>query len=256
MQAEYKYKLPDSKANLNDAVTLSERALALDPQNARALWVLACALVLRVWDRWSDAPAGDIARAEKTVDAALALEPENSWVHYAKGQVYAVKHEWRPAITEFEAAIALDPNHALAHANAGLRKMYFGHSEEGFAGVETALRLSPRDPGSVPWWQFYMCALHAHLAHWDQAIEWCEKFAGIPQVWLPYMDLAAANAWTGHMKEAKEAAAQLQKLYPGFTLQTFPAMHMSDDPTYNAEEERIIEGLRKAGVPEGEKKTD
>jgi adenylate cyclase len=102
-----------------------------------------------------------------------------------------------------------------------------------------------------------MCALHAHLAHWDQAIEWCEKsVAGIPQVWLPYLDLAAANAWTGHMKEEKEAAAQLQKLYPGFTLQTFPRMHMSDDPTYNAEEERIIEGLRKAGVPEGEQKTE
>ena len=38
MQAEYKYKLPDSKATLNDAVTLSERALALDPQNVRALY--------------------------------------------------------------------------------------------------------------------------------------------------------------------------------------------------------------------------
>jgi adenylate cyclase len=257
MQAEYKYKLPDSKANLNDAVTLSERALALDPQNARALWVLGCALVLRVWDRWSDDAAGDIARAEKTVDAALALEPENSWVHYAKGQVYAVKRQWRPAITEFEAAIALDPNHALAHAQAGLREMYLGHSEEGFAGVETALRLSPRDPGSVPWWQYYMCALHSNLAHWEQAIPWCEKsIAGIPQVFYPYLNLAAANAWAGRDKEAKDAAAQLQKVYPGFTVQTWAGRHMSDDPTYNAELQRLLEGLRKAGVPEGEAKTD
>jgi class 3 adenylate cyclase/TolB-like protein len=36
MQAEAKLQLPDSKANLNEIVTLSERALALDPQNARA----------------------------------------------------------------------------------------------------------------------------------------------------------------------------------------------------------------------------
>ena len=41
MQAQAKYYLPDSKATLNDAVTLSERALALDPQNVDALIVLA-----------------------------------------------------------------------------------------------------------------------------------------------------------------------------------------------------------------------
>ena len=36
MQAENKWNF-DDKASLNDAVTLSERALALDPQNVRAL---------------------------------------------------------------------------------------------------------------------------------------------------------------------------------------------------------------------------
>jgi hypothetical protein len=102
-----------------------------------------------------------------------------------------------------------------------------------------------------------MCSLHNHLAHWDQAIPWCEKsIAGMPQVWYPYVNLAAANAWAGHDKEAKDAATQLQKVYPGFTLQTLPGAFSSDDPTYNAQLQRIIEGLRKAGVPEGEKKTD
>ena len=48
----------------------------------------------------------------------------------------------------------------------------------------------------------------------------------------------------------------MQKVYPGFTVQTWAGMHMSDDPTFNAQNQRIIEGLRKAGLPEGEKKTD
>jgi adenylate cyclase len=151
----------------------------------------------------------------------------------------------------------LDPNNALAHAHAGFNKKYLGRAEDGFAGVETALRLNPRDPAEVPWLQYYMCSLHSNLAQWDQAIEWCEKsIAGIPQVWFPYMRLAAANASAGRDKEAKDAAAQLQKLYTGFTLQTLPGMHLSDDPTYKAQEERIVEGLRKAGVPEGEQKTN
>jgi adenylate cyclase len=62
--------------------------------------------------------------------------------------------------------------------------------------------------------------------------------------------LAAANAWPGHDKEAKEAAAQLQKVYPGFTVQTWASIDWTDDPTFKAQYARIVEGLRKAGVPE------
>jgi adenylate cyclase len=134
--------------------------------------------------------------------------------------------------------------------------MFLGQSEDGFSGLETAFRLSPRDP-DVPIWQYNMCGLHAHLAQWEQAIEWCEKaHAGAPEFWYPLAELAAANAWAGHDKEAKEAAAQLQKVYPGFTVQTWAGRHRSDDPTYNARDAGIIEGLRKAGLPEGPEKTN
>jgi adenylate cyclase len=256
MQAQLKLNLPGSRATENEAVTLSERALALDRQNVRALTVLTNALLERVWDHFSDNPTGDIERAEKAIDAALALQADNSAVHEAKGYLYYTKRQMGPSITEYETAIALDPNNADAYAKAGSRKMYLGRSEEGFAGVETALRLSPRDP-QAPYWQFFMCNLHNHLAHWDQAIEWCEKsIAGAPNFWYTLANLVAANAWAGHDKAAKDAAAQLQKVHPGFTVQTYAGLHLSDDPTYNAETQRIVEGLRKAGVPEGEQKTD
>ena len=153
--------------------------------------------------------------------------------------------------------IALDPNNAWGHAQAGYEKLYLGRAEDGFAGVETALRLNPHDASAVPWYQYMMCALHNYLAQWDQAIPWCEKsIAGMPQVFQTYAMLAAANAWAGHDKEAKDAAAQLQKVQPGFTVQTWAGLRRSDDPTYNAQNQRIMEGLRKAGVPEGEAKTN
>ena len=102
-----------------------------------------------------------------------------------------------------------------------------------------------------------MCHLHSHLAQWEQAIEWCNKStASDPTNFFPLVDLAAANAWLGHDREAKEAVAQLQKVYPGFTVQTWAGHHFSDDPIFDAQFQRIVEGLRKAGLPEGEKKTD
>jgi adenylate cyclase len=257
MQAQVERELPDSKATTNEAVALSERSLALDPQNLRALTVLAAALLDRVSDHWSDDPAGDLARAEKTIDAALAIQPENPSAHYAKGYLHLAKQQWGSSVTEFETATALDPNDADAHADAGFDKMFLGHAEDSFPGVETALRLSPRDSTRLPQWQLYMCILHAHLAHWEEAIPWCNRAAaGLPQLFFPFVFLASANAWAGHDKEAKEAAAQLQKVWPGFTVQTWAGMHWSDDPTFNSGNQRFTEGLRKAGIPEGVAKTN
>jgi hypothetical protein len=59
--------------------------------NGREARELSEALYMRVIDHWSDDPAGDLARQEKTVDTALALQPDNSWLHYAKGHVYTGK---------------------------------------------------------------------------------------------------------------------------------------------------------------------
>jgi len=41
---------------------------------------------------------------------------------------------------------------------------------------------------------------------------------GDPRFFITYLLLAAANSWAGHDKEAKEGAAQVQKVYPGLTV--------------------------------------
>jgi adenylate cyclase len=248
--------LSSNVSKLDDAMNLYERALALDPQNITAMTGLAGVLQSRVTTLASKDPEADIARADQLINAALALQPDNSSAHGTKGWLFFAKRQWGQAIAEEEMAIAEDRNNADAHAAASFFKMWLGHSENGFSGVETALRLSPRDP-NVPEWQFFICHLHTHLAQWEQAIEWCNKsIAGDPQSFYTLVDLAAANAWAGHDKEAKEAVAQLQKVYPGFTVQTWAGIHWTDDPTFNAQYARIVEGLRKAGLPEGEKKTN
>jgi hypothetical protein len=59
-------------------------------------------------------------------------------------------------------------------------------------------------------------------------------------------------------KASQDAAVGLFERALELDPQLVPAMgrHRSDDPTYNARDARIIEGLRKAGLPEGEKKTN
>jgi adenylate cyclase len=244
---------PVSKASHDAALGLFERALALDPQLVPAMVGLAQVLEIGLTNQYSVNPKGAIALAEDFAERAVAAEPENSAAHLAKADVFFAKRQWPQAIAEAETAIADNPNNAGAHAKDGFYRMLLGRSEDGFAGVETAFRLSPRDP-SVPYWQYMVCHLHSHLAQWEQAIDWCNKaHAGAPGNWYPLVDLAAANAWAGRDKEAKEAVAELQKIYPGFTVQKWASIHWTDDPTFNAQYARIAEGLRKAGLPEGDK---
>ena len=71
--------------------------------------------------------------------------------------------------------------------------------------------------------------------------------------------LAVANAWAGHDKEAKDAVAELRKkVDPRLHCEdtSVAGWHPSDDPTFKAQFARYLEGLRKAGVPEGTAKTN
>ena len=246
-----RYRDYTSKASQDAAVSLFERALAIDPQLGPPMVGLARTLVDRVRLRHSVDPKSDIARAEDWAERAVAAEPDSSAAHMAKAWVFVQKRQWVQAIAEAETAVADDPNNPEAEAEARYWELFRGKSEDVFSGLETAFRLSPRDP-LVPYWLYQVCHLHSHFAQWEQAIEWCNKaVAGGPQNWYAFVDLAAANAWAGHEKEAKEAVARLQKAYPGFTVQTWLGIHFSDDPTFNAQYARIAEGLRKAGLPEG-----
>jgi adenylate cyclase len=249
-------------STLKDAVGLLDRAVAIDPRNVRTMTMLAAALALRT-DLSTVTPLStmgtgtrgtfadsDLWRAEILLDSALALDPNDTWAHWTKGYVFSMRGQWTSALREAERAIEDDRNNPMAYAYAGFWKMNLGRSADGVADVETALRLSPRDP-QAPQWQNFLCYLRGHLAQWDQAIKECERaVAANPGNDGPLGDLTAAYAWAGRDDEARETARQLKRLDRNHIqfLRTYSDVH--DNPTFKAEVARIIEGLRKAGLPE------
>jgi hypothetical protein len=62
--------------------------------------------------------------------------------------------------------------------------------------------------------------------------------------------LASGYAWTGRTVEAQDAVTELLKLMPGYTVQKWATAGFSDNPQFLIEYGRIVEGLRKAGLPE------
>ena len=69
----------------------------------------------------------------------------------------------------------------------------------------------------------------------------------------PYTNflLAAALAHLGRLDEAEAAVRAGLALNPEFNMRRYRAGAASDNPIFLAQRERVVDGLRKAGVPEG-----
>ena len=234
------------------AVTVFEDALRLDPDNSQARVGLAHALILIHRNRWDPERALILARADEAVTRAIALSPNYAHAHYVKAEVLALSRRFEAALATYDRAIALDPNHAAAYVSRGRALIAIGRAAETVAPVEKAIRLSPRDPDLFIWY-YVLCHAHTHLARDAQAIEWCLKSTATGKSFFgAWTDLAAAYAWRGQKAEAAAAVAELLKVRPGFTVEQLAqdGSGYSDNPTFRKEFERIIEGVRKAGLPE------
>ena len=91
------------------AYPLCEQALRVDPNNVRALSVLANKFQLPVNMGASTDPKADLKRADELVSQALALDPTAAGAHAAKAWVLFDQGRFEEAIAERERTLALDP---------------------------------------------------------------------------------------------------------------------------------------------------
>jgi adenylate cyclase len=237
-----------SREQLFQSRDFFEQALRIEPELPRALLGLARTLIIEVNNRWSNAPAEQLARATAAVDRVPSVFPNDAMAHFLKGEILKFKDS-EAAIRELEAAISINPSLAPAYAELGVAKIHGGRAEEAFAPLQMAIRLSPRDP-QLNIWSFQICHAYTHLGRDADAIEWCRRSVALGPVWFAYVDLASAYAWTGQSAEAHAAVAELLKLMPNYTVDRWAHAGISDNPVFLAQYLRITEGLRKAGLPE------
>jgi len=227
-----------------------EAALRLDEHNVDALLGFVNAHMWEVNLYLSEDRGGQIRAAEPAAMKALALAPDSADAHVTYGTLlYAMRAPER-ALREFEFAIGLDRNLAVAHGYVGLMKFFLGRSHETRGHVEEAIRLSPRDP-LLFHWHYVIGVADVYIVRVVRALESLRKSIEINPNWaLSHFVLAAAYALAGLLADAAEACAIARRLAPNFTVAKFRAQAVSDNPVYLTQRERLYEGLRLAGVPE------
>jgi TolB-like protein/class 3 adenylate cyclase len=236
---------------LSQARGYFERALARDPGNVEALLGAAWMDALRGTVFMGDDRAQRLATAETAATKVLSLAPDHPFAHFVSAYVQIFTNRVTQGITAAERALALDRNLADAHAFIGAGKTFAGRAEETEAHVQEALRLSPRDSFAYQW-MARVAANKLNLGADAEAAQWARRSIEANRNYpLAHFWLAAALAQLGRLDEAQQAVQPGLALAPGFTLARYRAGVQSDNPTYLAQRERIIEGMRKAGVPEG-----
>jgi TolB-like protein/Flp pilus assembly protein TadD len=237
--------------NLAQAGDYFKRALALDASNIEALVGMAWVDAASAGNFTTDDGNAGFARAEAALTRALSLAPQHATAHMYLGVVQSWTNRAAQGIAECQHALTLDRNLAGAHGSIGFAKLFLGRPEETESHVLEALRLSPRDHLAYAWMEFVGDA-KLRLGSDEEAVGWLRRAVetnrNIP---IAHFFLAAALAQLGRLDEARSAVAAGLALNPTFTIRRFRSSARSDNPEVRAQGRRLVEGLRKAGVPEG-----
>jgi adenylate cyclase len=236
---------------------LCEQALALDPNNVRALSHVAFKSAILVGNGLSADRAADLKRGDELASQALALDPNYAYAHVAKGEVLTSEGRLDEGIAEYERTLALDSTAVSVYSELGWNYFFLGQFEKSLALADKAIRISPYDTSSSDmYWQ--KAAASFGLKQYDQTIESARRAIAIKStnLYAP-LNLIAALALTGHEAEAHEALQSYLKSVPDGP-KTIAAVKASwaeccssfHDPRFLETLDRYYDGLRKAGMPE------
>jgi adenylate cyclase len=245
------YNSPAGSAEWTAAFDLCDRALHIDNGNVFALTGMTMRHILPVIDAQSSDRQADIRRADELVTRALAIDPNFYAAHFAKAYVLMAQGRTQEAVAEGERSLALNPSFIDAYLALCVANNFLGRPDRALELADKAMRLSPRDPFlhnmyHMKGWAFFMKQQD------DQAIDWLRRAEGDNV--FTHLILAAALALTGQQADAREALKRYLAVN-GVTTTTIAQLRkqqlsLADNPTWVAYNERLFEGLRKAGMPE------
>jgi tetratricopeptide (TPR) repeat protein len=78
-------------------------------------------------------------------DKAIELNPNHALAYYNRGGAYVEIHQYRKAIADYDRAIELNPNHALAYYNRAGAYSEIGENEKAVADYDRAIEIDPDD---------------------------------------------------------------------------------------------------------------
>jgi adenylate cyclase len=236
-----------TRDSLAKARALFQKASDMDPGFARAFAGLAFTHHHDIMMNWSASAEQAVAELSQAARRAVELDNEDAQAHMALGMAHNARGEQEKLISSVKFAIQLDPSLATACRTLGVYLALAGRPEEAIPNLEKAMRLSPHDP-----WLFEclygMAMAHAASGRYEEAVDWANRSVQHkPEYPVAYLVLAGSYAALERLDEARSALQEALPLNPAYSLSGLRLALAGADAAYR---ERIIDALRRAGMPE------
>jgi adenylate cyclase len=237
-----------TKSSLSDARGLLEQCLAIDPDYARAYAMLAWTHAVGYFqpsDRDYHQSAA-LDRALELAKTAVRLDARLPQAHAQLGHVLFLTGQHDAAIAAWERAFALNPNFLDVRYGYGL--LLSGEPAKAIGVAEANLRIDPRP---TPQYSSGLMGIANYmLKRYADAVRLLrDSRSREPNPLMLHLFLASAHAQLGQLEEARAETAELLRIDPSFTIAKSKQTY-----TYRwknpSDAEHIIDGLRKAGLPE------
>jgi tetratricopeptide (TPR) repeat protein len=196
-----------------DARATLERATQIDPNFAPA-WI-------QIGNSYLITEPRDLARSEGYVRRALALQPNEPFVHDYMGDVYRAENNLPQARAEYTRQIELDPSNAAGYLQRGHVNSFLGNFSDARSDYDRGVALA--DPTQKPGFATYHAILNVYADDPAAAESELERLAGsVDAMNIPnavgskigaYSDMARIALHKGHLDVAQRAVDQLRTLY-------------------------------------------
>ena len=199
-----------------EALAHLERAIALDPAYAHAHAWRACALGQAWVHGWCDDREAIWQAMMASLDAALAVDDNDSDVHRILAAVHVAGDDLEKAVYHQQRALSLNPNDDLVVVQQGEILTWLGHAEEGIAWVRRAMDLNPYHPERF--WN-HLGRAYFVARRYREATDAFKRIGAPDHTHRAF--LAAAYAGLGETAAAEAEAAEVLAREPGFTVAAY-----------------------------------
>jgi tetratricopeptide (TPR) repeat protein len=225
------------------------RAVELDPGFAPSYALAARAYIQRWVQSWYDDLARDTAEVLDLVERGLRADRQDSLMLGTAGHCYAwFARDLDKGLALIDEAIALNPNQSMVFSISGTVRACADELPEAIEHLRRALRLSPRDSRIYATYaSLSLC--HLLSGNYDESLSWARRAVQRnPHYVSALRAVAAICGVRGPIGEAQGAVSRLLTISPDFTIARFARQYPWRRPDKVAD---MVEGLRRAGVPEG-----
>lgn len=253
------YNLAKNEADYMRAASLFEAVLLKDPESFHARFgrTLSC---FRAFSRlYSPSPDERLAACERLAHELYSFAPERADAMHMMASVLRYRGHSEEALWLMRKSLKLEPRHRTGNAAIAAMLVHAGRFEEAAPYIEYTHTLAELQKEHGPADNRRQAAYYLLFAdnaflqgRDDEAYAWMRRMAAELPGWAaPYAMLAAIDALHGRDEDARAHMARHRALVPHSTVRYIQRLYPSSDPAVIAHRERLLEGLRKAGLPEG-----